>query len=85
MKSTHTVATLNVSKVAFDEIADLLRDAGYSHVFLDGNVIDMTGIGLTHELEEETPREYDCELCSHHIVAHHDKFPLCLRCWLETR
>lgn len=47
-RQTHTVAELEVSAGAYDEIAQLLRDAGYDHVFRDG-VIDMSGIGLTRE------------------------------------
>lgn len=47
MRSTHTVATLEVSAAAYKEIAQKLRDASYHHVFLDEGVIDMTGIGLT--------------------------------------
>ena len=49
---THTVATMEVSAVAFDEIAAKLREAGYDHAFLrikqDGGaaIIDMHGIGL---------------------------------------
>lgn len=45
MRSTHTVATLQVSAAAFNEIADKLRAAGYDHAFVDG-LIDMTGIGI---------------------------------------
>lgn len=43
---THTFATLEVSEGVYDEIADLLKGAGYSHAFVDG-VLDMHGIGLT--------------------------------------
>ena len=49
---THTVATMEVSAAAFDEIADRMREAGYDHAFLrikkDGKaaIIDMHGIGL---------------------------------------
>ena len=44
--ATHTIATLTVSKAAYDEIAILLRGAGYDHVFMVDGTIDMTGIGL---------------------------------------
>jgi hypothetical protein len=44
---THTVATLEVTTAAYEEIGQLLRDAGYGHVFLHDGTIDMTGIGLT--------------------------------------
>jgi len=46
IRQTHTVAELAISADAYDEIARLLTDAGYDHVFYDG-VMDMTGIGLT--------------------------------------
>jgi hypothetical protein len=47
-RSTHTLAELEISPQAFDEIAGLLRAADYGHVFLeDGRLLDMTGIGLT--------------------------------------
>ena len=50
MRTTHTYALLEVSPQAFDEIATLLREAGYDHVFVshsDGDtVIDMHGIAL---------------------------------------
>jgi hypothetical protein len=43
---SYTIATLTVSKAAYDEIAILLRAAGYDHVFMTDDTIDMTGIGL---------------------------------------
>lgn len=43
---THTFATLEVSEGVYDEVADLLKEAGYDHAFVDG-VLDMHGIGLT--------------------------------------
>lgn len=45
---THTYAELEISKAAYDEIADKLRRAGYDHVF-NGEVIDMHGLALTPE------------------------------------
>jgi hypothetical protein len=47
IRQTHTYATLEVSKTVYDEIAALLRAAGYDHVFMDDGAIDMHGIGLT--------------------------------------
>ena len=44
--ATYTIATLTVSKAAYDEIAVLLRAAGYDHVFMSDGTIDMSGIGL---------------------------------------
>lgn len=51
MGTTHTVATLEVSATAYDDIAGKMRAAGYDHAFLEpGNgdhaIIDMVGIGL---------------------------------------
>lgn len=43
---THTFATLEISAPAFYEIKKKLKDAGYDHVFVEDNVIDMHGIGL---------------------------------------
>jgi hypothetical protein len=45
MRTTHTLATLEISAAAYDEIASKLRAAGYDHVFVDG-LVDMKGIGL---------------------------------------
>lgn len=60
-KSTHTFAVLEISQAAFDEIARLLRDAGYDCFATDNErtVIDMHGIGLGVK-KEATPIEgYD--------------------------
>lgn len=46
MKSTHTIATLEVSQAAHDEICIALEAAGYQHAFLEDGLLDMTGIGL---------------------------------------
>ena len=46
IRSTHTFAELEVSSETFKEIANKLREAEYSHAFVDG-AIDMHGIGLT--------------------------------------
>jgi len=45
MRSTHTFVELKVSDSTWSEIAQLLRDAGYGHVFI-GGAIDMSGIAL---------------------------------------
>lgn len=45
MRATHTLAILELSHGAYEEIAGKLREAGYGHAF-DGLRIDMTGIGL---------------------------------------
>lgn len=47
---TYTYAELPVSAAAYDEIAVLLRGAGYDHAFHkhgDRVLIDMRGIGLS--------------------------------------
>lgn len=46
---THTVATMEVSPLVFEEIKAKLQAAGYDHAILDedgSQLIDMTGIGL---------------------------------------
>ncbi len=48
-KTTHTLAELELSQFAYDEIARKLREAGYEHAFGIGNdegLIDMSGIGV---------------------------------------
>lgn len=46
---THTYVLLGISRQAYEEIANKLRDAGYEHVFSAGGEIDMHGIGLVAE------------------------------------
>jgi hypothetical protein len=58
---THTYATLEVSRAAYDEIASKLREAGYDHVFIPDRIgaaptIDMHGIGLVVEDIDEGSR-----------------------------
>lgn len=48
VRQTHTVATMELSEAAYKEIAEKLKAAGYDHVF-QGDLIDMTGIGLLPE------------------------------------
>jgi len=48
LTSTHTYATLEVSDDVYNEIAQKLFDAGYTHVLNDG-AIDMAGIALVRE------------------------------------
>ncbi len=50
--ATYSVATLTISKAAYDEIRGRLRRANYGHVFLDDGTIDMNGIGLVREVTE---------------------------------
>lgn len=44
---THTYALLEVSAVAYEEVATKLRAAGYDHAFNADGEIDMHGIALT--------------------------------------
>lgn len=46
MRVTRTVASLEISDAAFEEIKGLLLGAGYGHVVIDGVSIDMHGIAL---------------------------------------
>lgn len=47
IRSTHTLAELQISEAAYKEIEAAFKAAQYDHVFLDDGMIDMTGIGLT--------------------------------------
>jgi hypothetical protein len=61
---THTVVELAVSAGAHAEIAGLLREALYDHVFMPDGMIDMTGIGLT----VSAPIEYELLLAKKLIL-----------------
>lgn len=50
MRRTHTVAVLEISKAAFDEIAQKLRKEGYDHAFVE-EFIDMSGIAVAAEAD----------------------------------
>ena len=55
---SHTYVILPLSQTAWDEIADKLCAAGYSHAFhqeKDGVVIDMHGIAV--QAEKQEPQE----------------------------
>lgn len=52
---THTVATLEATPSAFDEITAKLRAAGYSHLFMLDGSIDMSGIALAHYVKTVAP------------------------------
>ena len=43
---SHTIAMLEVSAAAYQEISAKLRAAGYDHAIGTNGVIDMNGIGL---------------------------------------
>ena len=46
IRQTHTYATLEISRGAFDEIKLRLLSADYEHAFIDKNTIDMDGIAI---------------------------------------
>jgi hypothetical protein len=48
LRTTHTFATLPVSKRTFEEIHRKLKAASYDHSFIDEETIDMDGIGITY-------------------------------------
>lgn len=70
MRATHTFAELEVSDSTWSEIAQLLREAGYGHVFVD-NKIEMNGIALVARKEPNVSRprmpvsgyNESCQLC----------------------
>lgn len=49
-RPTHTFARLEISSAAFHQIKKKLKEAGYSHLFVDDNTIDMTGIGISPKI-----------------------------------
>lgn len=55
IRSTYTVAELEISAGAYDEIAGLLRAAKYDHAFMPSGMVDMHGIGLTRAAVELDP------------------------------
>lgn len=56
---THTIATLEVSPAAHGEIAAKLRAAGYDHAFMEGGLIDMSGIGIEPAAPAESAGQHD--------------------------
>lgn len=48
---TYTIATLEVTPSAFEEIAAKLRAAGYDHLFMPDGSIDMYGIAIARVLK----------------------------------
>lgn len=65
MTATHTYSVLDISASAYEEIRDLLKDAGYHHAIISkerGEVIDMHGIAVranagNPKLKIERPEE----------------------------
>lgn len=59
---THTFATMEISKSAFSEIMDKLREAGYDHAIqfepdIEGPVLDMSGIALCVDVDKPLPEK----------------------------
>lgn len=53
---THSVAALPISRAAFNEISELLLQAGYDgrmHTVDTGNLIDMSGLGIVERSERQ--------------------------------
>lgn len=53
LRQTHTVVELALSGTAFKEIENNLRAAGYTHAFMPGGEIDMSGICVSIDADEE--------------------------------
>jgi hypothetical protein len=63
LRTTHTLATLPVSKETYNEIKSKLVEAEYQHTFIktgSGEMIDMQGIALVEEVEVP---EKECVRC----------------------
>lgn len=57
---SHTLATMQVSAVCYEEIKRTLQAAGYDHAFLEGGMIDMTGLAVVPpDPEKERIRRID--------------------------
>lgn len=56
IRQTHTFAVLHVSPATYNEVYQLLKAAGYDHVFIEQEnrtVIDMHGIALAAKPVED--------------------------------
>lgn len=74
MVHTYTLARLEVSRSAFNEIKEKLEQAGYQHVFMDDGGMDMTHIAIAAE-EGETST---CENCG--ATVPEDEIQKCDHC-----
>lgn len=84
---THTYATLEISKPAYEEIRSKLKEAGYEHAFHDDGLIDMHGIGIA--VQEEVPgaktvRERLAQPHVPHYCEHHDHCMIAEMNWLAA-
>lgn len=54
LRTTHTIAELELSPAAYDEIKQKLLDADYGHAIMEDGTVDMSGIGVTRGPELES-------------------------------
>jgi len=64
VSTAYTIATLEVSAAAYQEISAKLRAAGYDHAIGANGVIDMNGIGLETTWKPVGSQGCTCELLS---------------------
>jgi hypothetical protein len=53
LRSTYTVATMEVPPEVFTLIATKLKDAGYGHAFMDEKMVDLSGVALVPSEDAE--------------------------------
>lgn len=58
MRSTYTYVTLEVPKEFYEFVADKLKEAGYTHAFHEGGIIDLHGLALKMLVVAKCP---DCD------------------------
>ena len=56
LRTTRTLATLELSAATYNEIHTKLKAAGYDQAFLENGMIDMHGIGITKVARKPFPR-----------------------------
>lgn len=86
LRSTHSLATLPISKSAYEEIKLKLKHAEYHHVFLKtgmtGEMIDMQGIALV--LQEEEEESEHCVICDKPTSSNREGQYVCYECSTRT-
>lgn len=69
---THSLARLEISPAAYEEIKALFVKAGYDHVFLSDGMMNMNGIGIVPKSEPKEIEPANLELILHnHSGAPH--------------
>jgi hypothetical protein len=63
IRTTYTLAELELSPAAYEEIAAKLLDAGYDHAFSPEGMIDMSGIGITRKKPTAPTAPRICTVC----------------------